>query len=209
MNASMHGATPDLNGFRDEAIAKLLGAIAHDLNNALAQVILTTGWLAGGEADAIRRESLNDIEESAGRASLLTDELIEWSKSAHDGALPFLLSGLLPALVPDPASVSESHPTPWVRLREPLWPVYANPTEVAARISDALSRAPSAVVRVYNVAPHIGLTTLADDSRNEPMVCVSVTSLAYPVRDTMRRQRVFIPARPHSVLAGRGTPTDV
>jgi two-component system cell cycle sensor histidine kinase/response regulator CckA len=64
-----------------EAIARLAGGVAHDFNNFITGILLSTHILSRGlDADAPSRKQVSDIEYAANRASLLTRQLLTFGR---------------------------------------------------------------------------------------------------------------------------------
>jgi len=69
-----------LRAQRLESVNALADGVAHDLNNALAPILLGVGWLRREEADPDRRETLDAIEASAQRGGAMLQQLLAFTR---------------------------------------------------------------------------------------------------------------------------------
>lgn len=60
-----------------DRLLRALGGIAHDLNNALAPILMSVPWLKEGEHDPERLETLREVERSAQRGAELVRRMLD------------------------------------------------------------------------------------------------------------------------------------
>lgn len=60
-----------------DRLLRALSGIAHDLNNALAPILMSVPWLKDGELDAERLETLRMVEQSAQRGAGLVRQMLD------------------------------------------------------------------------------------------------------------------------------------
>jgi two-component system cell cycle sensor histidine kinase/response regulator CckA len=90
-----------LRAQRVEGIGLLAGGIAHDLNNALAPILMSTDLLQQGEHDAVRLRMLGSISASAERCAAMVIHVLSFARGV-DGKWVELK---VPPLVQDVAEI--------------------------------------------------------------------------------------------------------
>lgn len=60
-----------------DRLLRVLSGIAHDLNNALAPILMSVPWLKEGEQDAERLATLREVERSAQRGAELVRRMLD------------------------------------------------------------------------------------------------------------------------------------
>jgi PAS domain S-box-containing protein len=69
-----------LRAQRLESIGTLAGGIAHDLNNMLTPILVSTGLLRDGERDPLRLETIDTIERSAQRGAAMVRQVLSFAR---------------------------------------------------------------------------------------------------------------------------------
>ncbi len=115
---------------RMETVGALAGGMAHDLNNALAPVLLGVQLLRRGEADEERRRLLDLMEANANRGSDLVRQVLLFARGRGgtreilrpDSVVRELAAVLRPAL---PREIRVE-----AMVAEDVWPVLVDPTQL-------------------------------------------------------------------------------
>jgi two-component system, cell cycle sensor histidine kinase and response regulator CckA len=84
-----------LRSQRMESIGALAGGIAHDLNNALAPVIMGADLLRGCQDEASRQTFLDIISSGAERATALVKQILSFARGSGGQSGPIILSHLI------------------------------------------------------------------------------------------------------------------
>jgi signal transduction histidine kinase/CheY-like chemotaxis protein len=120
-----------LRSQRMESIGALAGGIAHDLNNALAPILMGSQLLQmNGHCEADREKYLELIRGSAQRCSQMVRQILTFARGAQNQAGPVQLRHLISEMAkivtdtfPKPISIHSHAP-------KDLWPVQGDTTEL-------------------------------------------------------------------------------
>ncbi len=77
-----------LRAQRMESIGTLAGGIAHDLNNALAPILMSIAVLQEDETDPVRREMLDTINASAQRGADMVRQVLSFARGVEGRRVP-------------------------------------------------------------------------------------------------------------------------
>jgi len=80
---------------RLESIGTLAGGIAHDLNNVLTPIVMSTALLKEDETDPARLEMLNSIEASAQRGAAMVRQVLAFARGVAGRAAPVQVGHLV------------------------------------------------------------------------------------------------------------------
>lgn len=119
-----------LRSQRMESIGTLAGGIAHDLNNILAPITISTGLLKSGETDEERLTMLATIEASALRGAQLIRQVLSFARGQEGKPIPINLRHLVAEIgkiVHDVFPKDIEFKTETV---SGLWTVEADPTQI-------------------------------------------------------------------------------
>jgi PAS domain S-box-containing protein len=170
-----------LRAQRMESIGTLASGIAHDLNNALAPILLSIGLLHAGEHDAERLETLDTIEASAKRGAAMVGLLLSFARGADGRREEVQMRPLvrdLATIVRDtfPKNiVFEAHLSP------DLWALQADATQLhqvlinlCVNARDAMPAGGQITVTAKNIVLDQAYAALNIDARPGPYVTLSV-----------------------------------
>ena len=119
-----------LHAQRLESFGTLAGGIAHDLNNALAPILLSLEDLLDTEVDPERREDLAAVQQGAERATHMVRQLVSFARGGEGPRVSVPVEDLLADLR---RVVSETFPKNIeVEVHAPpeVWPLYGNPLQI-------------------------------------------------------------------------------
>lgn len=199
-----------LRAQRMETIGTLAGGMAHDLNSALAPVLMGIQLLRRDASDPETRRMLSVMEENTYRGADMVRQVLLFSRGAQDERT-VVQTGAMLAEMERIIRHSFPHDIP-VHLMAPadLWPVRVNPTQLHQVLLNLC-------VNARDAMPHGGeLTLAADNVRLEPteaaaiprgrpgefvLLIVSDTGEGIPPENLARLFEPFFTTKP----AGKGT----
>jgi len=115
---------------RMESLGTLAGGIAHDLNNALTPILLSTEILAEEEADPRRRELLSGIEESARRGAHMVQQLLSFARGVEGERVTVAPGEILQAVASIANDTFLEHIRVLTTAGEGLHTIAADPTQI-------------------------------------------------------------------------------
>ena len=143
-----------LRAQRLESIGTLAGGIAHDLNNMLAPILMTTSSMLSDEADEERRQDLEVVEQAARRGAAMVRQLLVFARG-HDGArMPLKVGDILGEVY---RMMRDTFPKSiGIRLEvdESAWEIVGDPTQVHQLLTNLC-------VNARDAMPDGGVLTIA------------------------------------------------
>jgi PAS domain S-box-containing protein len=119
-----------LRAQRMESVGTLAGGIAHDLNNVLSPILMSTGLLRMTDTDPNRLQLLSTIESSAKRGAALVRQVLTFARGAENRAKPIRPGEMLREIQ---TIIVDTFPRNIVFEQEipaGLWMVNADPTQL-------------------------------------------------------------------------------
>ncbi len=114
---------------RLESLGTLASGVAHDLNNILGPILVSTGLLRLGLEEAARENILETIECSAQRGAEITRQLLTFTKGVQGGRTPLRVPGLLQKMEKIMRGTFPKNIVINLRVDEGLPPVLGNATQ--------------------------------------------------------------------------------
>jgi PAS domain S-box-containing protein len=171
-----------LRAQRMESLGTLAGGIAHDLNNALAPILMSIGLLKDDESDKERLEILDTIEQSAQRGADMVRQVLSFARGVEGQRVDVSLSTIVREIQKIANDTFLKHIQIAVTLPTDLWNVQGDPTQIHQVLLNLC-------VNARDVMPNGGTLTLSAanriidetfaassvDARPGPYVCLTVT----------------------------------
>ncbi|MDP1570094.1 MAG: ATP-binding protein [Vicinamibacterales bacterium] len=203
---------------RMESLGTLAGGIAHDLNNALTPILLSTEMLREDEADPRRRELLGGIEDSARRGAHMVQQLLSFARGV-DGERVDVAPGEIVQAV---ASIARDTFLKHVRIQttvgEGLQTIAADPMQIhqvllnlCLNARDAMPEGGTLTMTAVDVEVDERFATRHPDAAAGPYVRITVadTGTGIPVNVVDRIFDPFFTTKPFGQGTGLGLPTSL
>jgi len=170
-----------LRAQRMESIGTLAGGIAHDLNNALAPIVMAIDLLRMDEQDPQRLAILTTLDTSARRGADMVRQLLSFARGVDRNPVDTNLG----SLVADVARIADETFLKTIQVRTELpadlWPVHCDPTQIhqvllnlCVNARDAMLAGGSLTITASNVQLDQRDATLDIDATAGPYVRVVV-----------------------------------
>jgi two-component system, cell cycle sensor histidine kinase and response regulator CckA len=182
-----------------EAVGRLAGGIAHDLNNILAVILSSASFVRDrlGTAHALAPE-VDDIEAAAGRAAALTQQLLAFSRKQPRKPKPLALNAVVTDLEKMLSRIVGEDIVMSAHLATNLGTVVADAAQVeqvlmnlVVNARDAMPRGGRLAIETNNVVVDAGHAKLLDAAPGRYVVlAVSDTGCGM---DAATQQRIFEP----------------
>jgi PAS domain S-box-containing protein len=174
--------TQFLRAQRLESIGALAGGLAHDLNNLLAPIFMSTSLLRETVTDPQSHSILNTIASCAQRAADIIRQLLTFARGQPGARVPVPIRHLFKEM---DKLVRETFPRniqTRLEVASDLWPVLGDATQVhqalmnlCVNARDAMPQGGTLTLRAANVTLDARAAELSPDARPGPYVCLSVT----------------------------------
>ncbi|MBE2216508.1 MAG: PAS domain S-box protein, partial [Opitutaceae bacterium] len=188
-----------LRAQRLESIGTLAGGIAHDLNNILAPVVLSSDILRLRAQDPGDLELIDAIGASARRGAEIVRQVLSFARGVEGTHIPINIRHLLPEIR---HIVAETFPkTISCRVEAPhdLWTVMGEPTQLhqvllnlCLNSRDAMPEGGSITLRAANVAVDATLASMVPGAHPGPHVRLQVVDTGAGIAPELR-ERIFEP----------------
>ena len=188
-----------LRAQRLESIGTLAGGIAHDLNNILAPVVLSSDILRLRTKDPGDLELIHAIGASARRGAEIVRQVLSFARGTEGTHIPVNIRHLLPEIR---HIVSETFPRSIAcRAEAPhdLWPVMGEPTQLhqvllnlCLNSRDAMPEGGTITVRAANLTVDAELAARFPHARPGPYVRIQVIDTGSGIPPEVR-DRIFEP----------------
>ena len=184
---------------RMESLGTLAGGIAHDLNNMLAPLLLSIGWLREQHPDDDTQEVLHDIETSVQRGADLVQQVLSFARGVDGRRLQVKV---MPLINEVKGVVRDTFPKSVVfdfQGERDLWPVTGDPTQLhqvilnlCVNARDAMPNGGTLTIRAGNIALDETYCAMNPESKPGGYVTIEVcdTGVGIP-RDI--QDRIFEP----------------
>ena len=205
-----------LRNQRLESVGTLAGGIAHDLNNVLAPILLSTKLLAPKIGDAEGQSLLASIKTSAERGSTLIKQVLTFARGAEGKRLPMRVGdvvletgSLLKRTFSKTIDVN-------IQVQPGLWSVLGDATQIqqviinlAVNARDAMPTGGTLVLSVHNVPPDASLGDLDPTARSGPHIVITAsdTGTGMPAQVRDRIFEPFFTTKPTGQGTGLGLST--
>lgn len=170
-----------LRAQRLEGIGALASGIAHDLNNILAPMLMTTSLLRETTRDVDSLAMLETIESCAQRGADIIKQLLTFARGKPGARIPLPVRHLLSDMV---KIIRETFPrdiSPNMDASEDLWPLMGDATQVhqalmnlCVNARDAMPDGGTLTVEAKNVTVDEALAGMTVGAKPGPFVCVRV-----------------------------------
>jgi PAS domain S-box-containing protein len=146
---------------RIEAIGRLAGGIAHDLNNSLTAIMgYTEMALSAMDAGHPARGDVDEIRRAASRAEAVTRQLLAFSRKQILDPRPFSMTQLLTSMRPAIEQALGSSVAFSLDTRSVTSPVYGDPRQIEHAVLAIVANAREAMPRGGSVSVWVGQVTL-------------------------------------------------
>lgn len=184
---------------RLEELGRLAGGVAHDLNNILSPILLTTGLLHSMSDDPESMEMASLIEANARRGAEIVRQLLTFARGMEGTRVVVQPSQLAGEIVRVARETFPKDVTVLSQIPEGLWGIQGDPTQVhqvllnlTVNARDAMPGGGNILVRARNLRIDEQFAAMNHDARPGPYVVLSVsdtgTGIAPEIMD-----RIFDP----------------
>lgn len=191
--------TQFLRAQRLESIGTLAGGIAHDLNNVLMPILMSTELLKMSAQDDESREYIENVRVSAQRAADMVKQVLSFARGVEGERAPIQLRHLADEVI---RIASETFPKSIrvdMRYGHELWPVVGSPTQISqvllnllVNARDAMPHGGRIVLSLENIVLDEVYTEMNPDAVPGPYVVVKVTDNGEGIPAAIQ-DRVFEP----------------
>jgi nitrogen fixation negative regulator NifL len=167
---------------RMESIGTLASGVAHDLNNILAPILLSTGLLRSSVTAPEDLETLTVIEQCAQRGTAVINQLLTFGRGIEGEKIPVQLRALLKEIA---NVVRETFPksiTLVQHVPSELWLVQANPTQMhqvllnlSVNARDAMPSGGTLTLAAENVVVDDAFAAMNPEAKAGPYVVMQVS----------------------------------
>ncbi len=199
-----------LRAQRMESIGTMAGGIAHDLNNALAPILMSIEILKMNEMDSERLELLAMIEKSALHGSDLVRHILTFTRGSEAERHPVNLLHVARDTRPIINDTFPKNITFHLNLPEELWQVNANATQISqvlmnlcVNARDAMPDGGTLTVTLSNVVLDDIYSRMNPSSRPGPHVLIQVEDTGIGISKAIQ-DKIFDPFFTTKEV-GRGT----
>ena len=208
--------TQFLRAQRMEGIGSLAGGVAHDLNNILAPILMSTSLLREAVRDPESREMINTVETCAQRGADIIKQLLTFARGKPGARVPLPLRQLLREM---DKIIGETFPRNLQRriaFAPELWPVLGDPTQIhqalmnlCVNARDAMPEGGTLTLAAENVTFDEAFAGLTPDAKPGNYVCLSVsdTGTGIPADQLDRIFDPFFTTKAIGKGTGLGLPT--
>ncbi|HSH15143.1 MAG TPA: PAS domain S-box protein, partial [Verrucomicrobiae bacterium] len=199
-----------LRAQRMESIGTLAGGIAHDLNNLLAPILITSQLLQDDAPNDEYREMLQTVQTCAQRGAELVKQVLSFARGAEGERIPLDVSHLLRDIRQVVRETFPKNITTVFQLGRELWPVEGDATQLhqvfmnlCVNARDAMPQGGKLTVGAENLVLDEVYAGMNPDAQPGPYVVVRVedTGTGVPVEI---QERIFDPFFTTKEL-GKGT----
>lgn len=191
--------TQFLRAQRLESIGTLAGGIAHDLNNVLMPILMSTELLKASARDDEAREYVENVRVSAQRAADMVKQVLSFARGVEGERVPVQLRHLADEVVRIAGETFPKSIRIDMRYAHELWPIIGSPTQVSqvmlnllVNARDAMPHGGRVVVSLENVILDEVYTEMNPDAAPGPYVVVKVTDNGEGIPAAIQ-DRVFEP----------------
>ena len=167
---------------RLESIGTLAGGIAHDLNNVLTPIVMSTALLKEDETDPAKLEMLNSIETSAQRGAAMVRQVLAFARGVAGRAAPINVLHIVRDVQKILRDTFPKDIELTVESAPELWTVHADATQLhqvlmnlALNARDAMPEGGQLVVALRNIVIDDIVPGMSPAVGPGPYVQVSVT----------------------------------
>jgi signal transduction histidine kinase/CheY-like chemotaxis protein len=199
-----------LRAQRMESIGALAGGIAHDLNNILSPILMSTSLLRGTASDHESRQIIETVEGCAQRGADITKQLLTFARGQPGARVPLPLRHLLNEMR---KIISETFPRniqSRVNAPRDLWPVLGDSTQVhqalmnlCVNARDAMPNGGTLTLSAENLTLDEAFAATLPDAKPGAYVCAAVTDTGTGIPPE-NLERIFDPFFTTKEL-GKGT----
>jgi len=200
-----------LRSQRMESIGTLAGGMAHDLNNALAPILMSIGLLKLDELDPGRIAVLESIEKSAQHGAELVRQVLSFARGAQGERVSLKLQ---PVVAEIEQLIKDTFPKDIqmaTELPRGLWPLFADPTQIrqvlinlCVNARDAMPGGGRLAVSAWNIALDEAASALLNpEAKPGPHILIQVEDSGEGISREIQ-ERVFDPFFTTKAL-GKGT----
>lgn len=153
---------------RMESVGKLAGGIAHDLNNVLTPILLSSQLLAVGETDPRRRALFDSIATSVNRGADMARQVLSFARGVEGERVPLDVGALLAQVADFCSSVLPESIRFEVDAPERLWTVTGDQTQLFQVLVNLVTNARDSMQdggRLTIRAQNLGKDAAAPESR--------------------------------------------
>jgi PAS domain S-box-containing protein len=188
-----------LRAQRMESVGALAGGIAHDLNNILAPILMTSSLLRETTNDVESLEMLATLEACAERGGNIIGQLLTFARGKPGARVPLPMRHLLGEMEKIVRETFPRNITVGLDVAEDLWPALGDATQVhqalmnlCVNARDAMPEGGTLVLAAANRTLDRSLPSTMPEARPGRYVCVSVsdTGTGIPPADV---DRIFDP----------------
>ncbi len=188
-----------LRAQRMEGIGALAGGIAHDLNNILLPILLSTSFLRNAVSDPESRQMIDTVEGCARRAADIIKQLLTFARGKPGVRTPLPMRHFLNEM---DQLMRETFPRSiqsCVNVSEELWPILGDATQIQQALMnlcvnarDAMPDGGKMTLAAENVTLDKAFAAMPPDAMPGNYVCVSVadTGMGIP---SEQQDRIFDP----------------
>jgi PAS domain S-box-containing protein len=188
-----------LRAQRLESIGTLAGGIAHDLNNILAPVVLSSDILRLRAQDPGDLELINAIGTSARRGAEIVRQVLSFARGVEGTHIPINIRHLLPEIRHIVAETFPKNISCRVESPHDLWTVMGEPTQLhqvllnlCLNSRDAMPEGGTITLRAANITVDATLAAMVPNARPGPHVRLQVIDTGTGIPGELR-ERVFEP----------------
>ena len=174
--------TQFLRAQRMEAIGALAGGIAHDLNNVLAPILMSTSLLRETVTDPESRSMLATMAACAQRGADIIKQLLVFARGKPSARVPMPMRHLLQDMEKIMRETFPRNIQPRVGAEKELWPVLGDATQIhqalmnlCVNARDAMPDGGTLTLAGANVTLDAAFARRMPEARLGDYVCISVT----------------------------------
>ena len=175
-----------LRAQRLESIGTLAGGVAHDLNNILTPILMSTQALWGGVDDDDRQSAIGIIEESARRGANIVKQVLTFARGVEGERVLIKPSHLIEEMIDIARKTFPKSIEIVSRYAEDIWPIEADPTQMhqvllnlSVNARDAMSSGGSLLIEAKNVVQNGESVSMPAEAEPGDYVAVSVTDTGH------------------------------
>lgn len=184
---------------RAEAVLRLVGGIAHDLNNILAPILMTTALLRETVSDPENRSLVDTLEMCAQRGVGIIKQLLAFARGEPGGRVVIPMRQFLSEIAKLIRTTFPRNIRMQIKMSQDLWPVLGDFTQIhqafmslCANACAALPEGGTVTLAAANVTLNEAFAAMQPDAKPGPYVCASVTDTG-PGIDPEDLERIFDP----------------
>jgi PAS domain S-box-containing protein len=188
-----------LRAQRMESIGTLAGGIAHDLNNLLAPILITSQLLQEDAPSDDYREMLKTVQTCAQRGAELVKQVLSFARGVEGERIPLDVSHLLRDIRQVIREIFPKNITAEFQLGRELWPVEGDATQLhqvfmnlCVNARDAMSQGGKLTVAAENLVLDEVYAGMNPDSKSGAYVVVRVEDTGMGIPREIQ-ERIFEP----------------